>query len=514
MARPTNGRGADSPSGLPLEPEPLSILFVCRDPGRVRNFERPLEIMAARGHRVHVALEKPRERIPGQEDFIRNLAASHSNVTYGRAAKRESDGWSRLGRSLRLGLDHLHFSAPEFDSSPLFQQRAEEASPELVRRLARMRIFRGRGRRALVAALAALERALPSSRRYEAYIAKLAPDLVLVSPFVWFGAQQTDWVRSAKRLGITTVACIFSWDNLSSKGSIREMPDRMIVWNETQKREAVTLHGVPASRIACTGAQGWDGWFAREPSRTREQFCSEVGLDPDRPYLLYSESSGYTKGEPEFVSRWVASLRREGGEGVSSLAVLVRPHPQTVADGWVTSGVASLEDVVVWPPDGEMPLNETGRANFFDSIHYAAGVVGINTTSFIDSAILSKACLAFTPPEYKSSQAETQHFRYLLEENGGHLLVAETIGEHLEQLRAVVSGEVSGAERAARFVETFVRPAGPQVEAGSRFVAEVEDAGALRSVRHRPGLGSRVLRAAASPVARNLETGDREGSPV
>jgi hypothetical protein len=282
----------------------------------------------------------------------------------------------------------------------------------------------------------------------------------------------------------------------------------MTVWNASQKREAVELHGVPAHAVVCTGAQGWDAWFAREPSRGRQEFCREAGLDPERPFLMYAESSGYTTGEGPFVARWVEQLRERGGTDLAGLGVLVRPHPQTLSEQWADAGVTELDGVAVWPPHGEMPLNERGRANFYDSIFHAAGVVGINTTSFIDSAIVGRPCLAYAPAEYRTSQEETQHFRYLLEENGGHLLVAETIENHIAQIRDVLNGRVEAGERARGFIESFVRPAGADVEASPRFVSVVEDAGwspRPPALRHPPGAS--LITLAMTPVALRLSSG-------
>ena len=81
--------------------------------------------------------------------------------------------------------------------------------------------------------------------------------------------------------------CVWSWDHLSSKALIRDMPQRVFVWNDTQKTEAVRLHGVPSERVVVTGAQCYDQWFGRQPVRPRAEFCRRVGLQDDRPYLLY-----------------------------------------------------------------------------------------------------------------------------------------------------------------------------------------------------------------------------------
>src|SRR6185436_5329939 len=113
------------------------------------------------------------------------------------------------------------------------------------------------------------------------------PDVALFTPYIGLRTVQPDYLAAAQSLGIPTVACISSWDNLSSKSLMRPIPDLVTVWNETQRREAVELHGVPAKKVEVTGAQCFDEWFGWEP-RPREEFLRQVGLDPERPYLLYT----------------------------------------------------------------------------------------------------------------------------------------------------------------------------------------------------------------------------------
>ena len=90
------------------------------------------------------------------------------------------------------------------------------------------------------------------------------------------------------------------------------MPHRVIVWNETQKQEAVQLHGVPADRVIVTGAQCYDQWFGRQPVRTREEFCRRVGLPADRPFILYVCSALFwgSPVEAAFVRRGYRACAR------------------------------------------------------------------------------------------------------------------------------------------------------------------------------------------------------------
>jgi hypothetical protein len=302
---------------------------------------------------------------------------------------------------------------------------------------------------------------VPSSKLLEQELRQHAPDVLVVSPHLMPGALHSEYIKSARAVGIPTCVCIASWDNLSSKQLLREIPDRVVVWNETQRDEAEEIHGVPRDRIVITGAQCFDLWFDWQP-RPRAEFARRVGLDPDRPYVLYLGGSLFPGEltEAEYVrDRWLPALRRT--PGLADFGVLVRPHPSRMPE-WSSSGLEQVEGVAMWPRGGdEMPVDQLARADYFDSIHWSDAVVGLNTSAMIEAAIVGRSVLTFLVPEFAQSQAGTFHFDYLLTVGGGLPRFARSLDEHLEQLRATVAGDdAEAAERNRRFIEAFVRPHG------------------------------------------------------
>src|SRR5207247_1859498 len=123
------------------------------------------------------------------------------------------------------------------------------------------------------------------------------------------------------------------------------------------------LHGVPRDRVVVCGAQCYDLWFDRRPSRTREEFCRTVGLPGDRPILLYLCSSPFVApAEVPAVRRWLEALRT-AGPPLAEAGVLVRPHPQNFAQ-W--AGVDLGEQTAIWPRTGADPVTEGAKASYFD----------------------------------------------------------------------------------------------------------------------------------------------------
>ncbi len=304
---------------------------------------------------------------------------------------------------------------------------------------------------------------------------------MLATPVVKFGSDQVDDLKSARRARVPTGVCVASWDNLTNKGLIRFVPERVFVWNDVQRHEATGLHGMPAERVVATGAQVFDEWFERRPSRSREVFMETVGLDPALPYVLYACSSPFvtqhSREEVELVERWIGALRSSFDERLRRIGIMVRPHP--VGKVWKTVDLSHLGNATVWPAKSRRPVAAHERADFFDSFAHSAAVVGINTTAMIEAAILGKSVLTILTSDF--AQETTLHFHYLLAENGGFLHVAPSLPEHVEQLAGVLGESAGDDARRRSFVESFVRPHGLDRPATPILADAVEELAVLRA---------------------------------
>jgi hypothetical protein len=365
-------------------------------------------------------------------------------------------------------------------------------------RWARWRIARA----SLRAWLRGAEAAVPSSARIEAYLREQRPDAMLITPLIGVvGSPQPDYVRAAQALGIPTALCVWSWDHLSSKALIRDVPDRVFVWNEVQRDEARHFHGVPRDRVVVTGAQCFDHWFGREPSRSRAQFCAQAGLPADRPMVLYVGSALFqgSPSEAAFVLRWIAQLRGSADRAVRDAAILVRPHPQRL-DEWDDIDLAPFGNVALWSGN---PVTEQARADYFDALHFSAAVVGLNTSAFLEAGIVGRPVLAILPDEFRDNQEGTLHFRYLTDIEGGLLRVSRSLDEHEAQLREALAATARGPVVNERFLEAFLRPNGLASPATPVFAEAVE---ALAGSRGRarvpaPSLVGRAALAAITSLA-------------
>ncbi len=490
---------------------PLRILFFLYHAGYLRHYAEPIRLLARDGHTIHLGFTAV-EKDPGDGLLAEGLAAEFPNVTFGPAPTRGYlDGWRRTSILVRAFTDLARYMHPRYAAAPALRARMAakirlqvqfgKGDPitgyllvRLVDSLARRSDAR-LARRAL-RFLAACELAIPTSRRIDAFVRRFDPDVVLATPLVEYASSQVDYLKSGRALGISTGVCIASWDNLTNKGMLRFTPDRVLVWNEVQRRELEELQGIDGARAVVTGAQKFDEWFERTPSRSASDLKSRVGLQEATPFLLYVCSSLFiAPDEVSFVRRWLTALRAAPGFSADELGVVVRPHPQNVAQ-WLGVDLAEHENVVVWPSAGAQPDSGEARADFFDSLAHAAAVVGVNTSVMIEAAIVGRSVLSLLDPAFEETQEGTLHFHYLLRENGGFLELARSFDEHVRQLEAVLASGERDHERIRRFIGSFVRPHGLDVPAAPLVAQAIAELARTQPSLPAPGPATRLLRLA------------------
>jgi hypothetical protein len=459
----------------------VKILFFGRHFTYFRNFESVLRGLAERGHHIHLAAD--RDESTGGLQLVQTLAATYPNLTYGEAPARAADDNAWVANHLRLGLDYLRYQHRIFDNAPTLRNRAKDRTPAIFLTLGRMAQAFGEPVRRLFAGIVRrLERYVPEDPAIGEFISSHAPDVVLITPLINLGSSQIEYQRAARRLGIPTALCVWSWDHLSSKALIRDAPDRVFVWNDVQRREALDLHGLPADRIVVTGAQNFDQWFNRQPSRDRADFCAHVGLPGDRPFVMYACSTLFDHSPPEakLVVEWIRQLRASRLPHLQNAGILVRPHPSRMFE-WDDIDLSTMGPTVLW---GRNPLDPVSKADYFDSMYHSAAVVGLITSAFIEAGIVGREVHTVLDPEFEDNQLGTVHYHYLTNSAGGLLIVGRGWDEHLQQLDATLARPRQDVMKP--FIKAFVRPHGLEVAATPRFIEQVE---AMPSLTVQPARG-------------------------
>jgi hypothetical protein len=459
----------------------MKLLFSMRHAGALRNFASTIRELAKRGHQVHLVFMMRDKR--GDDRLVHEIAREFPSVTHEQVSEKTAAGpWADVARDVRATADYLRYFAPEYHDAHALRARAEARVPAPMRTtLVRTAAASTAASTAASVLLHAVERAIPPAPSVLKLVSRHKADAVLVTPLVDLGSDQVEYVKAARALGIPSGLCVHSWDNLTNKGVIHARPDRVFVWNEAQKREAVVMHGIKPAQVVVTGAPVFDAWFNRRPSTTREEFCARVGLPAGRRLILYLCSSQFiAPHEDDFIRTWLRAVRSAGDPTLREAGVLVRLHPRTHPKHADRFQFTEFSDVAVWPPGGANPVDEASKNDYFDSLYHAAAAVGVNTTAQIEAAIVGRPVLSMRVPEYVDTQEGTVHFHYLLRESGGLLEMADTLDAHVRALADALNGRRrTDARRLRTFVQAFVRPHGLDVEATPLLATEIEVLAAL-----------------------------------
>lgn len=451
----------------------MRVLFSALHFAYFRNYESVLMALAARGHRLHLTADIS-EHTGGQAIVERVAAAYPDQVTWGFAPSLEHWTWTPFAQRLRYALDWVRFADPRYDAMPKYRTRALVWTPGVMRALLRVPGAKAPTLRAWLGRLLAwLERGVPTCPALDAFLAEHDPDVVVLASVTNPPALQLDHLKSAMAAGRHASLSVWSWDHLSGKAWLKLVPEQILVWNDTLKGEAVDLHGIDPARVVVTGAQCYDQWFERSPSRDRITFCREIGLDADRPYILYvcSVLSKPAPLEPPTVLEWIRRIRQSPDSVLRSCGLLIRPHPERMKE-WRDVSFDGFDNVAF---RGAHPVNAEAKADYFDSMYHSAAVVGLVTSASVEAAVVGRPNYTIQLPEYREHQEQSPHFHHLMRADGGLLHSATTFDEHVSQLALALADPDAPSARSRRFVAGFVRPHGAGVRATDVFVRALED---------------------------------------
>lgn len=310
---------------------------------------------------------------------------------------------------------------------------------------------------------------LRPTRDFDALFERLQPDLVFNGSHI-HGPQADLPLRVAARLGIPTAAFVFSWDNLSSRGRIFPSYDYFLMWNEGMKAQLTGLYPeIDPGNVIVTGTPQFDFHFQPEYTLPREELARRVGLDPERPFILYTTGMDPDFAEEHRIVRGLIDyIKSEHLPGRPQL--LVRTYIKGTSPEMLSLSDAMRADPdVVFPPilwdrQWVMPLKDD--LYIYTSLlkHTALGINGASTVT-LELMMLGKPVinLGFEPPGSSlphymrfSRHVGYEHYKPVAESGG--VMLARSMADLFEMLRTGLANPGAGREAQQRFTASFFGP--------------------------------------------------------
>ncbi len=200
-------------------------------------------------------------------------------------------------------------------------------------------------------------------------------------------------LRTAVRRGVRSMAIDPSWDNFTNKLLPVRRVDRLIVWNDLMKQQAIDLHGYRLDEIRVAGTPQWDLYFRPGHVVTREDFFRRIGADPQRKLVTLTTTPRELYPHHDHVVRVMAEAIR-AGRWPWDAQILVRLHPRD--DRSAYAAFESMPHVLI-----EKPFRSTVRAGDGLDIVGAIGapLLPIHTLCEHHTARRSARCGDARPPD-------------------------------------------------------------------------------------------------------------------
>jgi len=315
-----------------------------------------------------------------------------------------------------------------------------------------------------------IEMKVPPCQKIQNHIQKYAPDVIVVSPGNMRFSEEIEYLKAAKSMRIPTVIPVLSWDNLTTKGLIHVVPDRVLVWNELQYQEAVEIHEIPKKALAITGSPFLDKWRdAKKQEISRSKICGKLGLKPKGDYILYlGSSANIAKDESWIVEVLSQYLLASEDPKLRRLQILVRPHG---ANQDVFRKIIS-ESIITWFRDSILPDTREGFMELSAAIKGAVCTVGLNTTAMIDAVLAGKPVITLLIPEYRDKNtSQAVHFKYILKADIYEK--ANKVEECLPIIQRLMEGIDMRKTQREAFIWNYIWPAGKNCCAGEIQAREI-----------------------------------------
>lgn len=382
----------------------------------------------------------------------------------------------RFVKVLRFLIHEAHFrwiwSKVAENTWELRKGRAKTPAQQ-ARRIALEAIIEPLANRPTLEALTELERYLTWMFRLDDdflhLFRRLQPDLVFNCSHIHGRAAELP-AKIAHRMGYPTAGFIFSWDNLTSRSRIFVPYDDYLVWHDGMREQLLGQYSkVDPSHVHVTGTPQFDYHFKPEYRLSREELCRRIGIDPSRPFVLYT--TGMAKHFPEehrtveLVIGLLDELAREGAIPEKPQLV-VRTYVKGTSKAMYALAERDIPDVVLPPVlwDEKWSMPQPDDLALYTSLLREC-VLGINPASTVtlelmmhDKPVIN---LGFDPPGTKLPHRfrwirhiEFDHFRPVAQSGGTRVAYsAEELRTHLQH--GLTQPETDSAARRRFIREVF-----------------------------------------------------------
>jgi hypothetical protein len=264
-------------------------------------------------------------------------------------------------------------------------------------------------------------------------------------------------MRTARRRGVTCMVIDASWDNFTNKLLPVRQADRLVVWNDIMKTQAITLHGYRPDAVRVVGAPQFDVHFKPQARATREEFFQRIAADPSRKLIVVTTTPRALYRHHDHVLRVLAEAIERGP--LAGAQVLVRLHPRDDVDTY--REFAGVPHIIIEKPFRDTVKVADGLAidvmpehqrHLGDTLCHADVVVNVASTITIEACIFDTPVvnICFDGPEeepyVRSARRYYRFTHYVNITNRQAVRVAESADAMVEAVARYLADPALDAE--------------------------------------------------------------------
>lgn len=293
-------------------------------------------------------------------------------------------------------------------------------------------------------------------RPYKKLFEKYQPDLAFL-PNICIWPNDLQLLVEAKRQGIKTIGMHGNWDHFS-KYFIPFQTDKMLVWSEPVKAEAVKFQSYEPASVAVSGGPHVDYFIGEESKELREDFLKRLNFPSDSRIILFASQGPYSLDGADLVEMILNWIR--AGELDKKTRLIIRPHP---------SGIMEKEkyerfrgDPLVYFDSAKDCQLLPGFKHYINVLRHADLVVTTYSTVGPDAALMDRPVIVAgfdgykQRPIYQSVRRHKNFTHYQMISKIGGIKIVERRAEFLPAIKNYLAQpECDMAERAILRREIF-----------------------------------------------------------
>ncbi|MBI4132353.1 MAG: CDP-glycerol glycerophosphotransferase family protein [Candidatus Sungbacteria bacterium] len=268
-------------------------------------------------------------------------------------------------------------------------------------------------------------------------------------------------LREARRRGVPTVGYINSWDKVTTRASLRLLPDTLLVFNDIVKDEVIRYADMRPERVIPAGIPQYDRYVTAR-SGSREEFFRRIGIDPSKRLIVYAPM-GRTFSDSDWEMIDILHSAIESGRIGPDAALLVRFQPNDFIDEeelkrrphlrYDIPGIRFGRERSV---DWDMGFEEL--AHLTDTLAHLSVLVCYASSIAIDAAIFGKPTvgIAFEVKQQLLARSPTQYYRtehYAKAVATGGIRLAKSERELIAAINAYLADPSLDREKRERLIK-------------------------------------------------------------